>query len=54
MAGGQSGPTGGSKEPEVEVTQQEAFDELEARGAQRPEVEEANDQPQVTYMLVEF
>jgi hypothetical protein len=42
------------EEPEVGATQQEAPDELEVGGAQHPEVEEADDQPQVTYRLVEF
>jgi hypothetical protein len=35
-------------------SQQEAPEELEAGGAQQPEVEEADDQPEVTYKLVEF
>jgi hypothetical protein len=42
------------KEPGVRATQQEAPEEPEAGGAQQPEVEEADDQPLVTYKLVEF
>jgi hypothetical protein len=42
------------EEPEVEATQQEAPEEPEAGGAQQLEVEEADDQPHVTYRLVEF
>jgi hypothetical protein len=42
------------EESEVRATQQEAPEELEAGGAQQPEVEEADHQPQVTYMLVKF
>jgi hypothetical protein len=42
------------EEPKVEAAQQEAPEEPEAEGAQQPEFEEANDQPQVTYRLVEF
>jgi hypothetical protein len=36
------------------VTQQDSPEEPEAGGAQQPEVEEVDDQPQVTYKLVEF
>jgi hypothetical protein len=40
--------------PEVGAAQLEAPEEPEARGAQQLEVEEADDQPHVTYRLVEF
>jgi hypothetical protein len=42
------------EESKVRVTQQEAPEEPEAGGAQQPEVEEVDDQPRVTYRLVEF
>ncbi len=42
------------EELEVRAAKQEAPEEPEAGGAQQPEVEEVDDQPQVTYRLVEF
>jgi hypothetical protein len=42
------------EEPEVRATQQEAPEEPEVRGAQQSEAEEVDDQPHITYILVEF
>jgi hypothetical protein len=42
------------EEPYVRATQLEAPEEPEARGAQQLKVEEADDQPLITYRLVEF
>jgi hypothetical protein len=41
-------------EPQVRAAQQEAPEVPKARGAQLLESKEADDQPQVTYKLVEF
>jgi hypothetical protein len=38
----------------VEAAQQEAPEEMEVGAALQLDFEEADDQPQVTYMLVEF
>jgi hypothetical protein len=42
------------EEPKVRAVQQEAPKEPEVRGPQQSEFEEADDQPQVTYRLIEF